>query len=78
MATVDAWRRQIKVSPHLFHPFWKLILFQILKKKKESHKAQGMVIGGVSAGLFPESRTDLGFILQPEEGPSEGAEAGPS
>ena len=50
-ATVDAQKRQMKVSPHIFHSFWKLIMFQTLKKQKEVNKVQWVVVGGVNARI---------------------------
>ena len=51
-AAADAQRRQLKVSPHLSCTFWRLTLFQMLKKQKEAHKAWWVVVGEVSTGGF--------------------------
>src|SRR5882724_11901617 len=60
--TQDDLKRKIKIIPLFLLCFWKLIMFQILKKQKEAHKVWWVVIGGVSAGSYSWSPgTDLGF-----------------
>jgi len=60
-ATVDAQKRQIKVSPHFFHSFRKLIMFQMLKKQKDVCNAQLVDIGGVSTSIISGVWNKLGL-----------------
>ena len=50
-ATADYWRRQVKVSPHLFHNFHKLTLIPDVKEREGG--VQGLV-GGSWGGEYQD------------------------